>query len=182
MKSMKVIVIDDEPAIRQILAATLAKAGYDVQQAQNGQEAFESLSKGDIQVAICDIRMPGIDGIELVGRVRSAGIDTNFIMMTAFGSMDTAIEAIKAGASDYMVKPVRKEEVLHRLRKIQDIRGLRAENRVLRSLVHDMKKEAYPFISPEMCAADRLVSKVAPTDSTVPVSYTHLTLPTIYSV
>jgi len=167
MKSMKVIVIDDEPAIRQILAATLAKAGYDVQQAQNGQEAFESLSKGDIQVAICDIRMPGIDGIELVGRVRSAGIDTNFIMMTAFGSMDTAIEAIKAGASDYMVKPVRKEEVLHRLRKIQDMRGLRAENRVLRSLVHDMKKEAYPFISPEMCAADRLVSKVAPTDSTV---------------
>lgn len=167
MKSMKVIVIDDEPAIRQILAAFLVKEGYDVLQAQNGQEALEYLSKGEIQVAICDIRMPIIDGIELMSRVRSAGIDTNFIMMTAFGSMDTAIEAIKAGASDYMVKPVRKEEVLHRLQKIQDMRGLRAENRVLRSLVHGMRKDAYPFISPEMRAADRLVAKVAPTDSTV---------------
>ena len=167
MKSMKVIVIDDEPAIRQILAAFLVKEGYDVLQAQNGQEALEYLSKGEIQVAICDIRMPIIDGIELMSRVRSAGIDTNFIMMTAFGSMDTAIEAIKAGASDYMVKPVRKEEVLHRLHKIQDMRGLRAENRVLRSLVHGMRKDAYPFISPEMRAADRLVAKVAPTDSTV---------------
>ena len=164
---MKVIVIDDEPAIRQILAAFLVKEGYDVLQAQNGQEALECLSKDEIQVAICDIRMPIIDGIELMTRVRSAGIDTNFIMMTAFGSMDTAIEAIKAGASDYMVKPVRKEEVLHRLHKIQDMRGLRAENRALRSLVHGMRKDAYPFISPEMRAADRLVAKVAPTDSTV---------------
>lgn len=167
MKFMKVIVIDDEPAIRQIVAAALLKAGYEVLQAQNGQEAFERLSKGDIQVAICDIRMPDIDGIELVRRIHSAGIDTNFIMMTAFGSMDTAIEAIKAGASDYMVKPVRKEEIIHRLLKIQDMRGLRAENRVLRNLVHGMRKETYPFISPEMRAADRLIAKVAPTDSTV---------------
>src|SRR3990167_9443427 len=110
MKSLKVIVIDDEPAIRQILAANLLKAGYVVLQAQNGLEALGRLSQGDVDVAICDIRMPDLDGIELVRRVRAAGIDVNFIMMTAFGSMDTAIEAIKAGASDYLVKPVRKEE------------------------------------------------------------------------
>lgn len=167
MKSFKVIVIDDEPAIRQILAANLVKAGYDVLQAQGGQEAFDLLSKGDIHVAICDIRMPDIDGIELVRRSQIAGFDTNFIMMTAFGSMDTAIEAIKAGASDYMVKPVRKEEVLHRLLKIQDMRGLRAENRALRNLVKGLREDTYPFTSPEMRALDRLVSKVAPTDSTV---------------
>ena len=167
MKSMKVIVIDDEPAIRQILTATLLPAGYEVVQAQNGREALERLSKGDIHVAICDIRMPDIDGIELLGKVRAEGIDTNFIMMTAFGSMDTAIHAIKAGASDYMVKPVRKEEVLHRLLKIQDMRGLRAENRVLRKLVHGMRKESYTFSSPKMRELDRLVAKVAPTDSTV---------------
>ena len=167
MKSMKVIVIDDEPAIRQILAANLVKAGYDVLQAPNGQEGFDRLSKGDIQVAICDIRMPDIDGIELVRRALGAGLDTNFIMMTAFGSMDTAIEAIKAGASDYMVKPVRNEEVLHRLAKIQDMRGLRAENRVLRNLVRNMGDEPFKFNSPEMRALDRLVAKVAPTDSTV---------------
>jgi DNA-binding NtrC family response regulator len=167
MKFMKVIVIDDEPAIRQILAANLVKAGYEVVQAQGGQEAFELLAKGDIHVAICDIRMPDLDGIELVRRVQTAGFDTNFIMMTAFGSMDTAIEAIKAGASDYMVKPVRKEEVLHRLAKIQDMRGLRAENRALRNMVKGLREDTFLFTSPEMRALDRLVNKVAPTESTV---------------
>jgi two-component system response regulator AtoC len=170
MNSLKVIVIDDEAAIRQIVAANLLKAGYDVLQAQNGQEAFDRLAKGDVQVAICDIRMPDINGIELVRRVLSAGVDTNFIMMTAFGSMDTAIEALQAGASDYMVKPVRKEEVLYRLAKIQDMRGLRAENRVLRKLVRSLGETPFTFSSPEMREVDRLVSKVAPTDSTVLVT------------
>lgn len=167
MKSFKVIVIDDEPAIRQILATNLSKAGFDVLQAQGGLEAFDHLSKGGIDAAICDIRMPDIDGIELVRRVRAAGLDTNFIMITAFGSVDTAIEAIKAGASDYLVKPVRKEEVLLRLAKIQDVRELRAENRVLRNLVHVMREDQFSFTSPGMHAIDRLVAKVGPTDSTV---------------
>ncbi len=170
MKSLDVMVIDDEPAIRQILTAYLLKAGYNVFQAPNGLEAFERLSKGDIDVAICDIKMPDISGIELVRRVRAAGLDTNFIMMTAFASVDTAIEAIQAGASDYMIKPVHNEEVLHRLVKIDDMRGLRAENRVLRSLVQGKKEDQFEFISPAMCDLDRLIAKVSPTDSTVLVT------------
>ena len=86
MKSMDVMVIDDEPAIRQILTAHLSRAGYNVLQASNGLNAFELLSKGEIDVAICDIKMPDISGIELVRRARAAGIDTSFIMMTAFAS------------------------------------------------------------------------------------------------
>ena len=170
MKSLAVIVIDDEPAIRQILSAFLLKAGYSVFQASNGRDAFERLSQGDIDVAICDIKMPGISGIELVRQAGAAGIDTNFIMMTAFASVDTAIEAIQAGASDYMIKPVRNEEVLHRLVKIDDLRGLRAENRVLRSLVQGKKEDQFSFVSPAMRDLDRLVAKVSPTDSTVLVS------------
>jgi DNA-binding NtrC family response regulator len=170
MKSLDVMVIDDEPAIRQILTAQLLKAGYNVFQAPNGLEAFERLSKGDIDVAICDIKMPDISGIELVRRVRASGLDTNFIMMTAFASVDTAIEAIQAGASDYMIKPVRNEEVLHRLVKIGDMRGLRAENRVLRSLVQGKKEDQFEFISPAMRDLDRLIAKVSPTDSTVLVT------------
>lgn len=167
MKSMDVMVIDDEPAIRQILTAHLSRAGYNVLQAANGMNAFEMLSKGDIDVAICDIKMPDISGIELVRRARSAGIDTSFIMMTAFASVDTAIEAIQAGAADYMIKPVRNEEVLHRLVKIADIRGLRAENRVLRSLVLGKKKDLFGFASASMRDLERLIDKVSPTDSTV---------------
>jgi two-component system, NtrC family, response regulator AtoC len=170
MKSMDIMVIDDEPAIRQILTAHLSRAGYNVLQASNGLNAFELLSKGDIDVAICDIKMPDINGIELVRRARSAGIDTSFIMMTAFASVDTAIEAIQAGAADYMIKPVRNEEVLHRLVKIADLRGLRAENRVLRSLVLGKKKDLFGFASAPMRDLERLIDKVSPTDSTVLVT------------
>ncbi len=170
MKSMDIIVIDDEPAIRQILTAHLSRAGYNVVQAANGLSAFELLSKGDIDAAICDIKMPDISGIELVRRARAAGIDTSFIMMTAFASVDTAIEAIQAGAADYMIKPVRNEEVLHRLVKIADMRGLRAENRVLRSLVLGKKKDLFTFASAPMRELERLIDKVSPTDSTVLVT------------
>lgn len=170
MKSLDVMVIDDEPAIRQVLTAHLLKAGYNVVQAANGLDAFDRLSKGDIDVAICDIKMPDISGIELVRRVRTAGLDTNFIMMTAFASVDTAIEAIQAGASDYMIKPVRNEEVLHRLVKIADLRDLRAENRVLRSLVQGKKEDQFGFNAPTMRDMERLIAKVSPTDSTVLVT------------
>ncbi len=170
MKSLVVLVIDDEPAIRQILAAYLTKAGHFVSQAANGTDAFERLSKGDVDVALCDIQMPGITGIELVRRTRAAGIDTNFIMMTAYASVDTAIEAIQAGAADYMIKPLRNEEIMHRLVKVGDLRGLRDENRVLRRLVQGKKEDMFGFGSPAMQQVERLISKVAPTDSTVLVT------------
>lgn len=170
MKSLEVLVVDDEPAIRQILAAHLSKSGCSVCQAANATEAFERLSKGDIDVAISDIKMPDFTGIELVRRARAAGIETSFIMMTAYASVDTAIEAIKAGASDYMIKPVRNEEVLHRLMKVRDLRRLSSENRVLRNLVMGSREEMFSFVSPAMKELERLIAKVAPTDSTVLVT------------
>lgn len=170
MKSLEILIVDDEPAIRQILSAYLKKAGCNVQEAANGAEAYDRISKGDIDVAISDIKMPDFTGIELVRRVRAAGFDTNFIMMTAYASVDTAIEAIKAGASDYMIKPVRNEEVLHRLTKVRDLRRLSSENQVLRNLVLGTRERRYVFESPAMRDLDRLIAKVAPTDSTVLVT------------
>ena len=167
MKSLDVMVVDDEPAIRQVMSAHLRKAGHRVCQASDGTEALEMLQKGDIDVAISDIKMPDFSGIELVRRAREAGIDTNFIMMTAYASVDTAIEAIRAGASDYMVKPVRNEEMLHRLAKVGDLRGLREQNRVLRSLVLGSISDSFMFESPSMRELDRLIAKVAPSESTV---------------
>lgn len=170
MKSLEILVVDDEPAIRQILSAYLKKAGCNVQEAASGGEAFDRISKGDIDVAISDIKMPDFTGIELVRKVRAAGFDTNFIMMTAYASVDTAIEAIKAGASDYMIKPVRNEEVLHRLTKVRDLRRLSSENRVLRNLVLGTREQRFVFASQAMKDLDRLIAKVAPTDSTVLVT------------
>lgn len=170
MTSLEVLIVDDEPAIRQVLAAHVGKAGYSVSQASNGITALERLSKGDVDVAICDIQMPDISGIELLRRARAAGIDTSFIMMTAYASVDTAIEAIKTGAADYMIKPLRNEEVMHRLQKVGDVRGLRAENQVLRKLVQGKRENSFNFQSPAMRQLERLIGKVAPTDSTVLVT------------
>ena len=125
------------------------------------------LAKGDVEVALCDINMPDLTGIEVVREARTAGVDTTFIMMTAFSSVDTAVEAMKAGATDYMIKPLRSEELLQRLTQIGDLRGLRGENEALRKLVVGRSDDRCPAVSPSMKQLDRLVAKVAPTDSTV---------------
>ena len=167
MASLQVLVVDDEPAIRQLLSSLLVRSGYLVETAGSAEEAAEKLAKGDFDAALCDIKLPGMNGIELLRRTRQAGTDTTFIMVTAFASMDTAIEALKAGASDYIIKPVRNEEILHRLSQIEAMRGLRSENRALRQFMATGRDDAFRFTSPVMLEMERLVTKVAPTDSTV---------------
>ncbi|MBF0181291.1 MAG: sigma-54-dependent Fis family transcriptional regulator [Magnetococcales bacterium] len=165
-ESLSILVIDDEPAIRQILAATLGKAGYGVESARDGGEALARLEKGDIDLAICDIQMPGMDGIEVVRQAKSMGIETIFLMMTAFASVETAVKAMQAGAYDYLTKPLRKENILHRLLQIRDIIALRTQNDALRNLVREEEKQRCRFTSPPMVEIERLIRKVAPTDFT----------------
>jgi len=162
-----VLVIDDEPALRQIFGRVLDDAGYFVELASGAEEGFARLSRGDIDVALCDIKMPDGNGIEVLRRTRAAGLDTVFVMVTAIGAVETAVEALRAGAFDYMVKPVRNEELLQRLARIETVRGLREENQVLRKAVSDKGIPLFRFQSPAMQDVARLVDKVAPTDSTV---------------
>jgi DNA-binding NtrC family response regulator len=170
MSSLQLLVIDDEPAIRQVVSALLRKAGYNVEQASDGETAMTRLAQGDVDIALCDIKMPGMSGIELLRQVRAANIDTAFIMMTAFASVDTAIEAIKAGAADYMIKPLNNDELLHRMAKVADLRGLSAENRVLRRLVLGTNQDVFRFNAPAMREMEHMAAKVARTDSTVLVT------------
>jgi two-component system response regulator AtoC len=165
--SMHVLVIDDEPAVRQIAVHTVRGAGYTVSEAAGAAEAATKLVRGDVDVALCDIRMPDGDGVTLLSNTRSSGIDTVFIMCTAFGSMQTAVEALRAGAYDYITKPVHKEELLHRLGQIAAMRGLREENRALKRAVADHNGRYFRFTSSAMAEVDRLVGKVARTESTV---------------
>ena len=167
MRSLHVLIIDDEPAIRQVLAASLIKAGHNVDQSANAEQALEKLSQSDIDVAVCDIAMPGMSGIDLVRRANSLGISTTFIMITAFASMETAVQAMRAGAYDYITKPMRHEELLHRLEQIGDLRGLKDENRVLRRIVLGEDEGEFQSSAPAMQTMYRLIAKVAPTDSTV---------------
>jgi two-component system response regulator AtoC len=167
MQSLQVLIVDDEPALRQIMSNTASKAGHSVSVAANGTEALERLNKGDIDVAICDIRMPDMSGIEVVEKANASGIDTIFLMMTAFASVDTAIEAMRAGAYDYMLKPLRNEDVVNRLAHLADVIHLRSENTVLRKIVHRHDEGTCQMTSQAMKNVERLVTKVAPTDSTV---------------
>lgn len=167
---MQVLVIDDEPAVRMILCAAVKKAGYQVDAVQNVTEAAARLVRGDVDVALCDIHMPDGNGLDLVKSIKASGVDTQFIMVTAFASVETAVQALQSGATDYIIKPVNNEELLHRLAQISAMRGLRDENRALRKLVVEGPAPMYSFQSPAMLAVERLISKVSATDSTVLVT------------
>jgi two-component system, NtrC family, response regulator AtoC len=164
---MRVLVIDDEPAVRQIMAAHVKQAGYEVEQAGSAVLAAARLARGDVDVALCDIQMPDGNGIDLVKNTRANGIDTTFIMVTAFASTETAIEALRVGAADYITKPLRSEELLHRLAQTVSLRSLRNENSALRKAATENAPKFFRFTSAPMLEVERLVSRVAPTTSTV---------------
>jgi DNA-binding NtrC family response regulator len=165
--TIQVLIVDDELAIRQILAANLKKAGYAVDEAACAEEALARLATGDVDVAFCDICLPDMNGIEMLRRAHASGIDTKFIVITAFASMDSAIEATRAGAADYIIKPLCNEEVLHRLKQISELKSMRDENQILRKLIIGETGNNYQFTAPAMREIEHLVSKVAPTESTV---------------
>ncbi|MEH6628806.1 MAG: sigma-54 dependent transcriptional regulator, partial [Motiliproteus sp.] len=167
MRYLNVLVVDDEPALRQILGNAISNAGHQVQVAENGTVALEKLATGKFDVALCDIRMPDMTGIQVVSKAKEAGVETVFLIMTAFASVDTAIEAMRCGAYDYMMKPLRNEDVLNRLTQLGDVIGLRSENKTLRRLVLGLETDQCSMTSPSMQKIDRLVSKVAKTGSTV---------------
>ncbi|MES9828181.1 MAG: sigma-54 dependent transcriptional regulator [Candidatus Thiodiazotropha sp.] len=167
MKQMHVLVVDDEAAIRQVLAEQLTRSGHTVEQADCGEEALKVLQSSDFDVCICDLRLPDLDGIEVIRRCRAKEMDIAFLMITAFASVDTAIEAMKLGAYDYLMKPVQLEDVLIRFDHIADVARLRDENRYLRKIVESDAGSETLGLSVPMRKIQTLINKVSRTDSTV---------------
>ncbi|MDP1901507.1 MAG: sigma-54 dependent transcriptional regulator [Rubrivivax sp.] len=159
--------IDDEAAVRQILAAAVTEAGHTVERAGTMADARSKLARGDVDVALCDIKLPDGNGIDLVRESKAARRDTAFIMVTGCASMETAVEALRAGAADFVTKPVHNEEMLHRIAQIEALGGLREQNRTLRRVVSENEPKLYRFTCAGMLEVERLVAKVAPTPSTV---------------
>jgi len=170
MRPLNILVVDDELALRQITADVLSRHGHTVDTAGGGIEAIEKLKQGEFDICLSDIRMPDMSGIKVVEEARKLKIETSFLMMTAYASVTTAIEAMKAGAYDYMVKPIRHEDLLNRLGQMSDIIGLRSENAVLRNLVMATGDNYCPANSDAMLRLDRLIKKVSVTDSTVMIT------------
>ena len=169
MQSLRILVVDDELAIRQVLRSQLERLGHQGDECGEGEPAATKLRSGEFDVCICDMRLPDIDGIEVLRRTRAAAVETAFLMITAFASVNNAIEAMKLGAFDYLMKPLRGEDIAHRLGHIADLDNLRAENRRLKRLMDSGsdQMQSPASISPAMREVDQMAEKVARTDGTV---------------
>ncbi|HET6410665.1 MAG TPA: sigma-54 dependent transcriptional regulator [Anaeromyxobacter sp.] len=164
----RVLVVDDEQNARVALRAILTDEGYDVAEAADGEEAIRILPGFAPAVVLADVRMPRVDGITLLRRAREAGSDAVFVMMTAFASVEAAVEAMRAGAENYLVKPLDVNAVLVILDKALEKLRLQRDTANLRERV----RERYRFHSivgdaPELQAVYEVVKRAAPTRATV---------------
>ncbi len=163
-----ILIADDEKVFLDTLAKVLIEEGFEVVTVPNGEIALQEISKQEFDVAFCDIRMPGIDGLQLLDKVRKVSPHTSVIIMTAFGTIESAIQALKSGAYDYIVKPIIFDEVLVKVKKIMDIQKISRDNQRLRAEIGKRTDfDNIVGISPKICALLNFVKKVAPTKSTV---------------
>lgn len=131
----RVLVVDDEENLRLVLRTMLHKSGYDVRVAVSAEDALSQLEQFVPNFVLADVRMPGMSGIDLCRELSARGTAATVIVMSAYGSMDLALEAMKAGAYDYLPKPFKHDEVLLVLKKAEEREALRRENRALREAV-----------------------------------------------
>jgi two-component system response regulator AtoC len=134
-ESQTLLVVDDDAAMRQLLASMFRAQGYPVKEAASADEALEQARDLEFDAVLSDIKMPGRSGIEMVGELRRIRPDTPVVLMTAFGSIDSAVEAMRAGAFDYITKPFEPEAVLLTVERALERRALEEENRRLRRAV-----------------------------------------------
>ena len=168
MVPKRILIVDDEENFRHMLSVILKREKYEVDTASNGDEGLQKITAEDFDQILCDIRMPGKDGLDFLKEVQKREIDASIIMMSAYGTIDTAIEAMKLGAFDYISKPFKPDEIILTLRKAEERERLRKENEFLRK---EIKKE-YSFENivsknEKMQKIFEVIKKVAQYKSTV---------------
>lgn len=124
----KVLVVDDEEGVRSLLERTLARVGYSVVSAANGQEALDRVSQQDIEVVLLDIKMPGMSGMDVLQQLARRWPDIGVVMVTGVADIQTAVEAMKLGADDYITKPFNWDDLLPKVQWAVEKRKLRLEN------------------------------------------------------
>ena len=163
----RVLIVDDEESLRIALSALISRNGYHTMTASNGRQALEMIRGQNIDVAFVDVRMPEMDGIELTREVRSAGLPVSIIMMSAYGSLDDAREAMDAGAYDYITKPFKSDEVILALTKALQREVSRTETPQVPSSAPDGPRDGIVFQSQAMKQIFSLIEKIARVDSTI---------------
>ncbi len=163
-----ILVADDEGLARQSIAEVLREEGYQVYEAPDGQAALTMLDEVEVDVVLSDLKMPGVDGLGVLRAVRDRYPQTMVVLMTAYASVDTVVEALRLGAQDYLLKPVLLDDVLHRVRRLLEHKRQAWEIQLLRrEVTRHFDFDGLVGRSPAMQAVIELTQKVAPTNATV---------------
>ncbi len=167
----RVLVVDDEENLRLVLRTLLKRNGYEVETAGSGEEALTLVDSFGPDVVLTDVKMPKMGGLDLLATLKAKGNEATVIVMSAYGNMDQAIEALKAGAYDYVQKPFKPDEIVLALRKAEERELLRRENRALREEIRKENKfEDILAKSASMQAIFRTITKIADYKTTVLVT------------
>ncbi|WP_420385792.1 sigma-54-dependent transcriptional regulator [Roseivirga sp.] len=161
----KILIIDDEQSIRSTLREILEYEKYTIDEAKDGQEGLDKLISDKFDIALCDVKMPKMDGIELLERVQMAGIETQFIMISAHGTIETAVDATKMGAFDFVPKPPDLNRLLLTVKNALDKSSLVTETKTLKKKLS--KKYEMVGESPALSEVKEMMDKVGPTDARV---------------
>jgi DNA-binding NtrC family response regulator len=167
-RRIKILVIDDEPLMRITIEDALVGEGYEVAVAETGQKGSDLLRRNHTDIVITDLRLPDMDGIQILREVKSSHPSTQVILITAYGSVDSAVTAMKEGATDYLTKPFAMDELLLIIKRLLRMRQLEEENLELRKKIQErFGLEGLVGKSPPMLKIYDLVETVSQTDTTV---------------
>ncbi len=161
---MKILIIDDERSIRNSLKEILADEGYDVDVAENGAQGCAMVDKEKYSVIFCDIKMPEMDGMEVLDRLTEMGVDAAVVMISGHGDIETAVECIKKGAFDFIQKPLDLNRILITIKNATEKVSLVKETRILKKKVYGQEMVGD---SPALNHIREMIDKVAPTDARV---------------
>ncbi|HOD49818.1 MAG TPA: sigma-54 dependent transcriptional regulator [Candidatus Hydrogenedentes bacterium] len=162
-----ILVLDDDTHIQRTLDIMLRNDGHSVICAGSAEEALERANRHPVDIALVDLQLPGMSGLDFLRKLREQHPDAVAIIITAYGSIETAVESMKEGAHDYLTKPFSPEQVRHRLRQIEEMRGLKAEVRGLRRRLGDEEHNEFPTRNPAVFHVLELARTVADVDATV---------------
>ncbi len=167
MERASILIVEDEEAQRSLLGGLLKKEGYSVEEAADGKTAVEKFRENTLDMALLDYKLPDTNGLSLLKQFKEINPEVEVVMITAFGSIENAVDALKAGATEYLTKPIDLDDLLFKLKKIEEKRYLVRENMVLKETLRDrLKAEEFIYTSEKMHNVASLIVRIAKTDST----------------
>jgi two-component system NtrC family response regulator len=169
MKNLNILVVEDGQSQREMLRDFLIKEGHNVAEAASGEEAVQSVANRAFDLVLLDYKMPGMDGMQVLQEVKRLNPETDVVIITAYGTIETAVDAMKAGAVDYITKPLEFDELLLLVDRVSERRTLLRENEILRRQLKDqgVTTDSIIYSSQKMAALTSMAARVASSRATV---------------